>query len=218
MEYMLDSANVKELSHCLDYYPIVGVTTNPSILSAEGKINVEQHLAELRQLCGEDRSFHVQLLSRNWKDMVQEARDIVKRLPGKTYVKVPVTEDGIKAIRILKHEGIGVTATAIYYLAQGLQAIAAGADYLAPYCNRMENNDIDFRSIITSLRTVIDRDHYPAKILAASFKNVAQVNDAIICGAHAVTLSPALLRQSVSSALISDAIERFEADYRACQF
>ena len=106
-----------------------------------------------------------------------------------------------------------MTATAIYYTFQGIMAIHAGADYLAPYCNRMENNDIDFVQIIEELRYLIERDGYEAKILAASFKNVKQVTNAIAAGAHAVTVQPALLKTAMHSALVSDAVQTFSRDH-----
>ncbi len=212
MEYMLDSANLEELRRGLEYYPIVGVTTNPSILKAEGKINLKDHYVHLRDLCG-DRSLHVQLVSRQTPEMVEEAKAIVRLLGSATYIKVPVTDQGIKAIKALKAMGIKVTATAVYSFAQGALAVACGADYVAPYCNRMENNQIDFRKTIEGLRNVIDRDGYAGKIMAASFKNMGQANDALLCGAHALTLQPALLRSALASPLVADAVCAFEADY-----
>ena len=130
------------------------------------------------------------------------------------YVKVPVTEEGLKAIRQLKTRGVNVTATAIYYPLQGMLAAAAGADYLAPYCNRMEQNEIDFGRAIGEIRRLIDRDGYQAKILAASFKNAGQVVKAIDSGAHAVTAQPATLRSVLKSALVADAVAVFNADQR----
>ena len=209
---MLDSANLKDLGYSLEHYPISGVTTNPSILKAEGQIDLRDHYMRLRDLCN-GRSLHIQLLSRQAEDMLREAEVIVNLLGSATYVKVPVTEQGLKAIQKLKKKGLKVTATAVYSFAQGALAVASGADYIAPYCNRMENNEISFRKVVEDLRTVIDRDGYNGKILAASFKNMGQVNDALVCGAHAVTLQPALLNGLCASPLVADAVCAFEADY-----
>ena len=213
MQYMLDSANLEQVSQGLDRYPIEGVTTNPTILAEEGDISIRERLLVLRRLCGGERSLHVQLLARTCDGMLEEAEAIYQLLGKNTYAKIPVTEEGLKAISALKKRNQPVTATAVYYLAQALLAVAAGADYVAPYCNRMENNDIDFRHIIQTTRSLIDRDGYATKIVAASFKNVTQVNDALDCGAHAVTIAPALLRSALGSPLVEGAVRGFEQDF-----
>jgi transaldolase len=213
MEYMLDTANLDEVSQCVDFFPIAGVTTNPTILKAEGEIALRERLLALRNLCGRDRSLHVQLLARKCEVMLVEAEAVYELLGANTYVKIPVTVEGLKAIAILKRQGKPVTATAVYYLSQALLAVAAGVDYVAPYCNRMENNDIDFRRIIESTRLLIDRDGYTTRIVAASFKNAAQVNDALVYGAHAVTLAPPLLKTALASPLVEGAVLDFENDF-----
>jgi len=213
MQYMLDTANPEQISQCLPIYPIEGVTTNPSILKEEGNVPLRERLLALRSLCGAARSLHVQLLARDCEGMLREAQAVYDLLGENTYVKIPVTEAGLQTIRVLKREGKLVTATAVYYVSQALLAAAAGADYVAPYCNRMENNDIDFRHTIETTRMLIDRDGYATKIVAASFKNVTQVNDALACGAHAVTVQPALLRATLASPLVSDAVAAFEKDF-----
>ena len=129
------------------------------------------------------------------------------------YAKIPTTEQGIKAIRLLKNEGIGVTATAIYSKTQGMLAIAAGADYIAPYFNRMESLDIDTSATIKSLAKFIDRHGASTKIMAASFKNVAQVSAAFEAGAQAVTLHPSLLRAALSTPDVNQAVAAFSQDW-----
>lgn len=213
MQYMLDTANLEQIKEFLDRYPIAGVTTNPTILKQEGNTPLREHLLALRKLCGSERSLHVQLLARDCEGMLQEAETVYSLLGENTYVKIPVTESGLQAIGKLKKNGKPVTATAVYYLAQALMAVAAGADYVAPYCNRMEDHDIDFRHIIESTRMFIDREGYTAKIVAASFKNATQVNDALVYGAHAVTVAPALLRTSLVSPLVESAVLGFEKDF-----
>ena len=187
MEFMLDSANLAELQHGCEYYPVDGITTNPSILKAEIPINYFEHLKKIQAIAGTG-TFHVQLGKMTFEEMVE------------------------KTIKWVKANGGRVTATSIYYTFQGIMAIQAGADYLAPYCNRMNNNDIDFYSAISQLRQLIDRDGYDSKILAASFKSVAQVTQAIEAGAHAVTIQPALLKTAMHSALVADAVAAFGKD------
>ncbi len=211
MEFMLDCANLSDLQHGLDYYPVDGITTNPSILKAELPFSYYEHLKAIKALCGE-RTFHVQLGSLTCEEMLREAERIQEAVGKDVYLKVPVTEEGVKAIKSLKKRGDHVTATSIYYPIQGIMAIHSGADYLAPYCNRMSNNEIDFRAAISQLRSLIDRDGYSSRILAASFKNAAQVTQSIEAGAHAVTVQPVLLKAAMHSALVSDAVDAFGKD------
>ena len=213
MEFLLDSANLKDLEHGIKYYPVDGVTTNPSILKADLPFDYYEHLKAIQALCGE-RTMHVQLASEDFDGMMAEAEEIWENLGKNVFLKIPVTEEGVRAIKEVKSRGGFVTATSIYYPFQGMMAIHAGADYLAPYCNRMENNDIDFVTAIEQLRDLIDRDGYDAKILAASFKNVRQVTAAITAGAHCVTIQPALLKTAMHSMLVSDAVHTFSKDYQ----
>ena len=214
MEFMLDTANLAELEHGLSYYPVDGVTTNPSILKNDLPFDYYAHLKAIKELCGDKRTFHVQLGAENWQDMLEEAREIWEKLGKDVYLKVPVTQDGVKAIKEIKGLGGRVTATCIYHTIQGMMAIHAGADYLAPYCNRMSDKDIDYIDVISQLRELIDRDGYKAKILAASFKNMTQVTQAIYAGAHTVTVQPALLKSALHSPLVTAAAEVFTRDYQ----
>ena len=213
MEFMLDSANLKDLEYGITYYPVDGVTTNPSILKADLPFDYFTHLKAIKSLC-DGRTFHVQLASETYDEMMLEAEKIWQNVGKDVYLKIPVTEEGVRSIKEVKARGGFVTATAIYYTFQGIMAIHAGADYLAPYCNRMENNDIDYMNAIEELRYLIDRDGYQAKILAASFKNVKQVTAAIAAGAHCVTIQPALLKTAMHSALVSDAVAAFGKDHK----
>ena len=211
MEFMLDTANLNEIQAGLSTYPVDGVTTNPSILKAALPMNYFDHLKKIKFLCGA-RTLHVQLGSPDFDSTMAEAERIWEHLGKDVYLKVPVTETGLKGIQALKKQGAHITATCIYYPIQGIMAIHAGADYLAPYCNRMAANEIDFSRAIAQMRRLIDRDGYDSKILAASFKTPSQITQAIHAGAHCVTVPPALMKQALSSALVIDAVAAFEKD------
>ena len=212
MEFMLDTANLNDLKQGMEFYPVDGVTTNPSILKADLPFDYFTQLKAIKELCGE-RTMHVQLAGLTCEEMLKEAEEIWAELGKDVYLKIPMTQEGVKATKAVKALGGKVTATAIYYTFQGIMAIHAGADYLAPYCNRMENNNIDFVQTIEELRLLIDRDGYDAKILAASFKNVKQVTAAIAAGAHCVTVQPALIKTAMGSMLVGDAVATFSKDY-----
>lgn len=215
MEYLFDTANLEEIRKYGEIFPYTGVTTNPSIMKKEGKINFFQHCREIRSIIGGSRTLHIQVTALSADDMVKEADAILNKIDDKVFIKVPVTEEGLKAIKILKGHDIGVTATAVYSKAQGFLALEAGADYIAAYYNRMENMDIDGMAVIESMVKMTDRWGYKTKILAASFKNMGQVNRAFEAGAHCVTLQPGLLRDAVNMAAIGKAAEDFARDWKS---
>lgn len=215
MEYMFDTANIEEIKKYNEIFPITGVTSNPSIIKKEGKVDFFNHFRQIREIIGMDKTLHMQVISQNCEGMLKEAEAILKNVDNKVCIKIPVTEEGLKAIRILKNKGVSVTATAIYTKVQGLLAMEAGADFIAPYFNRMENMDINPREVITTFAEMINEYGYSTKILAASFKNISQVNDAFVCGAQTATLAPELLHDAFKMPAIQKAVDDFEADWKS---
>ncbi len=138
MEILFDTANLTDIEEMTPFYPVSGVTTNPTIIKAEGRIDFYNHMRRIREIIGPDRTLHIQVLAQDADGIVADAHRLLDQVDGNVFAKIPTTEQGIRAMRLLKDEGIGVTATAIYSKTQGMLAIAAGADYIAPYFNRME--------------------------------------------------------------------------------
>ncbi|WP_444658361.1 fructose-6-phosphate aldolase [Caproiciproducens sp. R2] len=217
MEFLFDSANLDAIKKYSAIFPISGITSNPSILKAEGKIDVFPHMRKIRQIIGEAKTLHMQVIAETCDEILADAHAILQHVDQKVYIKVPTTEEGLKAMRILKTEGVGVTATAIYSKLQGFMAIAAGVDFIAPYYNRMENMDIDSCATISAFRQMIDENKASTKILAASFKNTAQVTSALQAGAHTVTVQPALLHEAFGMAAIKKAVDDFHTDWKNTQ-
>jgi len=189
------------------------VTTNPTILKAEGRIDFYEHMRSIREIIGPRRTLHVQVLAPDADGMVAEAHKLLERIDAQVYAKVPTTEQGIMAMRRLSEQGIGVTATAIYSKTQGMLAIAAGANYIAPYFNRMESLDIDTVATIKSLSRFIDQHGANCRVMAASFKNVAQVSAAFEAGAKAVTVPPRLLQAALHAPDVLQAVDDFARDW-----
>ncbi|HET7724166.1 MAG TPA: fructose-6-phosphate aldolase [Propionibacteriaceae bacterium] len=213
MEILFDTANLADIEAMTPIYPVSGVTTNPTIIRAEGRIDFYPHFRRIRELIGPDRTLHVQVLAQDADGIIRDAHRLREMIDEQVYVKIPTTEQGIKAMRELYAQGIGITATAIYSKTQGILAIAAGADYIAPYFNRMESLDIDTVATIKSLAKFIDKHGSECKIMAASFKNVAQVSAAFEAGAQAVTLPPQLLRAALSTPDVNQAVGAFANDW-----
>ena len=196
-------------------YPYTGVTSNPSIIKSEGKIDFFPHFREIRRIIGMERSLHIQTLSASCEGILEEAQAILTNIDESVFIKIPATEAGLEAMQILKKQGIGITATAIYSKIQGYMAINAGADFIAPYYNRMENMDIDSADTISSFAKMIHAKSAKTKILAASFKNIAQVYKAFAAGAQTVTLQPGLLHDAFGTAAIQKALDDFIKDWKS---
>jgi TalC/MipB family fructose-6-phosphate aldolase len=217
IEFMLDTANLEAIARCVDLFPIAGVTSNPSILEAEGKIDFFPHLRKIRELIGPDRSLHVQVVAGDAQGIIREAETILKKIDDRVFIKIPCTEEGFKAMGYLRKRSVRITATAIYTQIQGLMAAACEADYIALYYNRMKNMDIDADHSIRTLRHLLDREKMKAMILAASFRNIRQTADAMAAGAHSVTVSDHILHDAFGLSIIKTAVDDFHRDWVAVQ-
>jgi TalC/MipB family fructose-6-phosphate aldolase len=212
---MLDSASLESIARCVEAFPIAGVTGNPSIFRKEGKLDFFSHLRKIRGIIGPARSLHVQVVAPDAALMVREAETILRNIDDGVFIKIPCTEEGFKAMGILGNRGVRITATAIYTRLQGLMAAARGAEYIALYYNRMKNMDIDADCSIGKLRETLDREAMPSRILAASFRTMAQITDAISAGAHGVTVTENILRDAFDLRIIQTAVEDFRKDWTA---
>lgn len=215
MEFIVDTVNLEEIKDAVEHMPIVGVTSNPSIVKQTNPENFFEHMRKIREIIGMERSLHVQVISKNSDEMVAEAHRILKEIDDQVYIKVPVSYEGIKAIKALKAEGVNVTATAVYDLMQAYMALAAEADYIAPYVNRIGNLGADPMDLISNLSDRIAVDGYNTKIVAASFKGVQQVRDSFNYGAHAITAPVAVLKQIFANPNIEKAVDDFNKDWYA---
>lgn len=213
MEFIIDTVNLEEIQEAVEYMPIVGVTSNPSIVKATSPAHFFDHMRAIRKIIGKERSLHIQVIAKDCDGMVKEAHRILKEIDEDVYIKVPVSYEGVKAIKILKAEGHHVTATAVYDLMQAYMALAAGADYIAPYVNRIGNLGADPMELINELSNRIIMDGYECKILAASFKGVQQVRDAFNNGAQSITAPVAVLKQVFKNPNIEKAVDDFNSDW-----
>ena len=215
MELIIDTVDLNEIKEAVEYMPIVGVTSNPSIVKKTNPKDFFEHMRTIREIIGKDRSLHIQVISKDCDSMVKEAHRILEEIDRQVYIKVPVSYEGIKAIKTLKKQDVNVTATAIYSKQQGFLAMEAGADYIAPYFNRMENMGIDPDDVIASFAEMIGLYGYHTQILGASFKNAGQVDRAFLAGAQTATMDPSILSAALTQAHILKAVDDFDADWKS---
>ncbi len=215
MQYLLDTANVEEIRKAYESYTIDGVTTNPTIISKE-KSDYATLLRQIREVIGKDGMFHIQTTQIDTDGIIKEAIALREYINGNFYIKIPTIEPGIKAMQVLKKMGFQITATAIFTQQQALIAARSGADYLAPYVNRLDNISSDGVSVVADITNLIKIYNLNTKVLAASFKNVEQVHKISLVGAHAVTIQPELLSSLIYHPLTDSAIIDFSRDWREC--
>lgn len=215
MKYLLDTAHLDDIRYYNDIFPISGVTSNPSIVKKEGKIDFFAHMKEIRSIIGMDKVLHIQVTARDTDGILRDADTILKKVDDQVCVKIPVTLAGLKAIKALASQGITITGTAIYSKQQGFLAMEAGASYIAPYFNRMENMGIDPDDVIASFAEMISLYGYKTHILGASFKNAGQVDRAFLAGAQEVTLDPSILSTALKQPHILAAIDTFDTDWQS---
>lgn len=212
MKLYLDTANVAEVERLARIFPIAGVTTNPSIVAAS-KESVWDVLPRLQNAIGEEGTLFAQTMSRDAKGMVEEAKRLNNAIPG-IVVKIPVTAEGLAAIKLLKKEGIVTLGTAVYSASQGLLAALAGAKYVAPYVNRVDAQGGDGIRMVQELQTLLERHAPDSMVLAASFKTPRQALDCLLAGCQAITLPLDVAQQMLNTPAVESAIEKFEQDWK----
>lgn len=209
---MADTADLEELRKLYNFFPLEGVTTNPTILKNSGyKLTVA--VEGIQELVGTGM-VHVQMISAETDDMVREAKKYRSYFDfgDNFYAKIPVTPNGYKAMRILKDAGINVTATAIFTQQQALVAMKAGADFVAPYVSRLDNISSHGIEVVGDIVQNIHEYDLDSKVLAASFKTVDQIYRTSMAGAHSATISPELLHQLIKHPMTDISVKQFEAD------
>ena len=210
MFLLIDTANLDDIRRALEFYPLAGVTTCPTIIVKE-KRPFWDILKDIRTLIGNDRLLHAQVMGQTAEEILRDAVALRERVPGDFYVKIPVTPEGFKAMPLVLKEGIAFTATTIHSVPQAILAAEHGASFLAPYINHIEDANESGSELVRQVSEYISSRHLPARILAASFRNVRQVRDVLAAGAHTVTLSPDLVWKLSEHPMTNASVEKFRA-------
>ena len=212
MQILLDTANIETIKRYNDIYNIAGVTTNPTIISREGG-EFFQTLLKIREVIG-NKQLHVQVTSYDSDEMVKEAEKITDVLGKDTYIKIPAVENGIRAIKILKEKNFNVTATVIFSLRQAAMAANVGADYVAPYFNRISSASGNAEQVISDIAKLYSLHGLNTKILVASFRNTEQIMQSFLSGADAVTCPPEFYTDMLENPFVDSIVERFSSDWK----
>ncbi len=213
MKFFIDTANVEEIRKANDMGVIAGVTTNPSLIAKEGRDYAET-LAEIASFVDGPISGEVKATTVDAEGMIAEGREIYKLDPKHMVVKIPMTPEGLKAIKVLSAEGIPTNCTLIFSANQALLAARAGATYVSPFLGRLDDISqpgIDLiRDISDIFANYADID---CQIIAASVRNPIHVTDCALAGADIATVPYGVIMQMTKHPLTDAGIEKFKADY-----
>ena len=213
MEFFIDTADIEAIRDLCSFLPIDGVTTNPTIITKSGK-EPEQVFDELCEVLTKDQKIIAQVVSLDYDGILAEAEKIASIRDGENIVvKIPVTREGLRAIPAVKAMGISVLATGIYSPDQAFWAAKAGADYLAPYVNRMCNYGDGVGQVVELVNTLAQYG-FAAKVCAASFKSVDQVHQLLAAGVPSITVNPDTIRDMVNHPGTAIAMKEFTANWQ----
>ena len=209
MKFFLDTANVDQIKRINDLGLCDGVTTNPSLINKEGR-DFKEVVTEIASFV--DGPISAEVTSYDYETMVKEAREIAK-WSDNIVVKIPMTEDGLKAVNTLSKEGIKTNCTLIFSVAQGLMAAKAGATYISPFIGRIDDMGEDGIRLIYDLKTVLDNYGLESEIIAASIRTNKHLEEAAIAGAHIATIPGTLFEKLWTHPLTTQGIESFKKDW-----
>ena len=217
MKLCIDTADVEAIKRIYEIFPVDGVSTNPTILSRTKRPPFEV-LHEIRDIVGDGELF-VQVIAKDAEGMVKDAEKIVSELGKNTIIKIPVTKQGLKAIKICKSKGIRTLGTTVYNTMQGYLAAKAGCEYIAPYVNRIEVMGHDGVGVAKDIHDMIVNNGLEySGLLAASFKNTKQVTELIKYGVKAITIPVDLFDSFANNASVDETVDKFVEDFENLTF
>lgn len=213
MKIFIDTANVEEIKKANDIGVICGVTTNPSLIVKEGRDFVEV-VKEITSIV--DGPISAEVISLDTEGMVKEALELYDTIECKNLViKIPMTPEGLAAVKILKSKGIKTNVTLIFSAAQALLAARAGATFVSPFMGRLDDIGAVGADLVSDIAEIFEIHGIDTEIIAASTRNPVHVIDAAKAGAHIATVPYSVIMQMTKHPLTDAGIERFLKDWES---
>ena len=213
MKFFIDTANVEDIKKANDMGVICGVTTNPSLIAKEGK-NFNDVIKEITSIVDGPISGEVKATTIKAEDMIVEAREITK-IHKNMVVKIPMTVEGLKAVKILSKEGIKTNVTLIFSANQALLAARAGATYVSPFLGRLDDISTDGLELIRTIADIFATHDIDTEIISASVRHPIHVTECALAGADIATVPYSVIEQMTKHPLTEQGIEKFKKDYEA---
>ena len=213
MKFFVDTANVEDIKKANDMGIICGVTTNPSLIAKEGR-DFAEVIKEITSIVDGPISGEVKATTVDAEGMIKEGREIAAIHPNMV-VKIPMTVEGLKAVKVLSAEGIKTNVTLIFSAAQALLAARAGATYVSPFLGRLDDISMPCIDLIYDITEIFQMHNIETEIIAASIRNPIHVIDCAKAGADIATVPYKVLEQMTKHPLTDQGIAKFQADYKA---
>ncbi|MBI3814435.1 MAG: fructose-6-phosphate aldolase [Nitrospinae bacterium] len=210
MKFFIDTADINEIKAALEIGIIDGVTTNPSLIAKTGK----DFRAVVDEICAVvDGPISVEAVSMDADGLIKEARELSK-INKNVVVKIPMTEDGLKAVKKVSQEGILTNVTLVFSPTQAILAAKAGATYISPFVGRLDDISHIGMDIVKQIVTIYDNYDFSTEVIVASIRNPLHVVDAALMGADIATIPFSVIKQLVKHPLTDIGIERFLSDWK----
>lgn len=213
MKFFIDTANVEDIKRANDMGVICGVTTNPSLIAKEGR-DFKEVIKEITSIVDGPISGEVKATTVDAEGMIREGREIAAIHPNMV-VKIPMTVEGLKAVKVLSSEGIKTNVTLIFTANQALLAAEAGATYVSPFLGRLDDINQPGIELVRTIAEIFAVYAYETEIIAASVRNPIHVTDCALAGADIATVPYKVIEQMTKHPLTDQGIEKFQADYKA---
>lgn len=209
MKFFIDTANLEEIKKAWDLGVIDGVTTNPSLLAKEGK----DPLSLLKEICEiVDGPVSAEAISLDYEEMVKESLELSK-IHKNIVIKIPMTEDGLKAVKKLSQEGIKTNVTLVFSPTQALLAAKAGATYVSPFVGRLDDISHFGMDLIRDIQIIFENYGFDTEVIVASIRNPLHVLEAARIGADIATIPYSVIKQLIKHPLTDIGIEKFLKDW-----
>lgn len=213
MKFFIDTANVDDIRKANDMGVICGVTTNPSLIAKEGR-DFKKTIEEITTIVDGPISGEVKATTVKAEDMIAEGREIAK-IHKNMVVKIPMTVEGLKAVKVLSKEGIKTNVTLIFSANQALLAARAGATYVSPFLGRLDDISTDGLELIRTISNIFATHAIETEIISASVRHPIHVTECALAGADIATVPYNVIEQMTKHPLTDQGIEKFKKDYEA---
>ena len=212
MRFFIDTANVGEIRKANDMGVICGVTTNPSLIAKEGR-DFNEVIKEITSIVDGPISGEVKATTTDAEGMIAEGREIAKIHPNMV-VKIPMTAEGLKAVKVLSTEGVKTNVTLIFTANQALLAARAGASYVSPFLGRLDDISVVGAELVEEIVEMFAVSGIETQVIAASIRNPIHVTECALAGADIATVPYKVIEQMTHHPLTDAGIEKFQADYK----
>lgn len=209
MKFFLDTADVEAIKKYNAWGVVDGVTTNPSLIAKEG-VKFEDRIREIVEIV--DGPISAEVVATDMEGMLKEAREFAKWHKN-IVIKIPMIEEGLKALKVLSAEGIKTNVTLVFSAGQALLAAKNGATYVSPFVGRLDDIGEDSMELISEIVTIFDAYEFETKVLVASVRNISHVIDSAVMGADIATVPPKILDELIKHPLTDKGLKAFLEDW-----